>query len=65
MCSGFLLAVGSSGPPENTALTLDRLGRSVSFQARVTGRDVTRGKPDPQVLPSRPTVSASPPPAAP
>jgi beta-phosphoglucomutase len=48
--AGFLLAVGSSGPPENIALTLERLGRSTSFQARVTGRDVTRGKPDPQVF---------------
>jgi beta-phosphoglucomutase len=48
--AGFLLAVGSSGPPENIDLTLERLGRRASFQARVTGRDVTRGKPDPQVF---------------
>lgn len=48
--AGFLLAVGSSGPPENVALVLDRLGRADRFAARVTGNDVTRGKPDPQVF---------------
>jgi beta-phosphoglucomutase len=48
--AGFLLAVGSSGPPENIELSLERLGRSASFRACVTGRDVTRGKPDPQVF---------------
>jgi beta-phosphoglucomutase len=47
---GFLLAVGSSGPPENIALALDKLGRAQRFGAIVTGRDVTRGKPDPQVF---------------
>jgi beta-phosphoglucomutase len=43
-------AGGSSGPPENVELTLDRLGRRRAFVALVTGRDVTRGKPDPQVF---------------
>jgi len=47
---GFLLAVGSSGPPENIELTLERLGRRDRFRGIVTGRDVTRGKPDPQVF---------------
>src|SRR3990170_4167544 len=47
---GFLLAVGSSGPPENIALALDKLGRAEKFAAVVTGQDVTRGKPDPQVF---------------
>lgn len=47
---GFALAVGSSGPPENVALTLECLGRAERFSARVTGADVTRGKPDPQVF---------------
>jgi len=47
---GFLLAVGSSGPPENIDLTLERLGRRDRFRGIVTGRDVTRGKPDPQVF---------------
>jgi beta-phosphoglucomutase len=48
--AGFRLAVGSSGPPENVELTLDCLGRASRFSAIVTGRDVTRGKPDPQVF---------------
>ena len=47
---GFLLAIRSSGPPENVALTLERLGRRSLFSAVVTGMDVTRGKPDPQVF---------------
>ena len=47
---GFALAVGSSAPPENVVLTLDALGRREAFSAIVTGRDVTRGKPDPQVF---------------
>ncbi|MBY0273742.1 HAD family phosphatase [Candidatus Binatia bacterium] len=48
--AGFALAVGSSAPPENVLLTLDGLGRRELFAAVVTGRDVTRGKPDPQVF---------------
>ena len=46
----FLVAVGSSGPPENVAQTLESLGRADRFAVRVTGADVTRGKPDPQVF---------------
>ena len=48
--AGFKLAVGSSGPPENIALTLEKLGRAASFAAAATGADVQRGKPDPQVF---------------
>jgi beta-phosphoglucomutase len=48
--AGFLLAVGSSAPPENLSLSLEKLGRAQQFQAIVTGADVTRGKPDPQVF---------------
>jgi beta-phosphoglucomutase len=48
--AGFLLAVGSSGPPENVAMALEGLGRAQCFGARVTGMEVTRGKPDPQVF---------------
>ncbi len=48
--AGWKLAVGSSGPPENVDLTLDRLGKRDLFSAIVTGMDVTRGKPDPQVF---------------
>jgi beta-phosphoglucomutase len=44
------LAVGSSGPPENVELILERLGKGDLFSAIVTGMDVTRGKPDPQVF---------------
>lgn len=47
---GFLLAVGSSAPPENIDLCLEMLGRRAAFGAVVTGLDVTRGKPDPQVF---------------
>lgn len=48
--TGNLLAVASSGPPENVALVLEKLDRRSSFQAVITGDDVTRGKPDPQVF---------------
>ena len=48
--AGFALAVGSSGPPANVELVLDRLDARVLFDAVVTGADVTRGKPDPQVF---------------
>jgi beta-phosphoglucomutase len=48
--AAFALAVGSSGPPENVELVLYRLGRRSAFTAVITGKDVTRGKPDPQVF---------------
>jgi beta-phosphoglucomutase len=48
--AGFKLGVGSSGPPENIRVTLDKLGRADWFSAIVTGADVQRGKPDPQVF---------------
>lgn len=48
--AGFLLAAGSSGPPENTELALERIGKRKLFRAVVTGRDVQRGKPDPQIF---------------
>jgi beta-phosphoglucomutase len=47
--AGFRLAVGSSGPPENVNLVLERLGRAEAFATIITGNDVTRGKPDPHV----------------
>lgn len=47
---GIRVAVGSSGPPENVDLVLDRLGIRSAVSAVVTGRDVDRGKPDPQVF---------------
>jgi beta-phosphoglucomutase len=48
--AGFWLAVGSSGPPPNVELVLDHLQRRGKFRGVVTGTDVTRGKPDPQVF---------------
>jgi beta-phosphoglucomutase len=48
--AGFRLAVGSSGPPENVDLVLREMDAQSLFQAVVTARDVTRGKPDPQVF---------------
>jgi beta-phosphoglucomutase len=47
---GFLLAVGSSAPPENVSLSLELLRRASEMSTAVTGNDVTRGKPDPQVF---------------
>jgi beta-phosphoglucomutase len=48
--AGFLLAIGSSGPPENVDQVLDKLAIRPLLSAVVTGADVTRGKPDPQVF---------------
>jgi len=48
--SGFALAAGSSGPPENVHLVLDQLRCRDRFDVVVTGTDVTRGKPDPEVF---------------
>jgi beta-phosphoglucomutase len=48
--AGVPLAVGSSGPPENVDLVLSLLGKRPWFASIVTGMDVTRGKPDPQVF---------------
>lgn len=48
--AGFRMAIGSSGPPENVALVIQRLGIGDVLQSRVTGRDVSRGKPDPEVF---------------
>jgi len=48
--AGFLLAVGSSGPPENVRISLEGLGRARLFGATVTGDEVRAGKPDPEVF---------------
>lgn len=48
--AGMVLAVGSSAPPANVKLTLERLGRKQAFSAIVTGSDVRKGKPDPRVF---------------
>ena len=44
------IAVGSSAPKENVQLVLDRLGVRDHVHVVVTGEDVQRGKPDPQVF---------------
>jgi beta-phosphoglucomutase len=48
--AGFRIAVGSSGPGENVRLAIERLGIGGRLSAIVTGNDVKRGKPDPQVF---------------
>lgn len=48
--AGVPLAVGSSAPPPNVQLTLDQFNLNGRFQTLVTGHDVTRGKPDPEVF---------------
>ncbi len=48
--AGAILGVGSSGPPENVMLVLEAMGIQDLLSAVVTGADVTRGKPDPEVF---------------
>jgi beta-phosphoglucomutase len=48
--AGFRLAVGSSGPRENIELVLDALGVADRFGAVISGWDVERGKPHPEVF---------------
>lgn len=48
--AGVPVALGSSGPPENVALVLERLGIRPRLAALVTGAEVRRGKPDPEVF---------------
>ena len=47
---GIKMAIASSTPPENAQLVLGSLGIVNLFQAIVTSRDVTEGKPSPQVF---------------
>jgi len=48
--AGFALAIGSSGPPENIEVALRGLGRTGLFDAIVSGLEVVRGKPEPEVF---------------
>jgi HAD superfamily hydrolase (TIGR01509 family) len=48
--AGLRIAVGSSGPPENIELVCAEMGLHPYLSGIVTGRDVQRGKPDPQVF---------------
>jgi len=47
---GFKVGIGSSGPPENVRLVIEKLNLDGLLDGVVTGMDVTRGKPDPQVF---------------
>jgi beta-phosphoglucomutase len=47
---GVKLAIGSSGPRENLALTVTECGLDGRFSAIISLEDITRGKPDPQVF---------------
>jgi beta-phosphoglucomutase len=47
---GWLQAVGSSAPPGNLELLLGLTNTRHYFSAVVTGEDVRRGKPDPEVF---------------
>ncbi len=47
---GIPIAVGSSAPPENVELVSEQLGLNPFLSGKVTGWDVQRGKPDPQVF---------------
>lgn len=47
---GARLAIGSSGPPENIAMVCEAMGIGNAFNAIVTGADVKRGKPEPDVF---------------
>ena len=49
-CAGLRLAVGSSGPPENIRLVCEEMNLTGWMSAIITGMDVERGKPDPQVF---------------
>jgi beta-phosphoglucomutase len=48
--AGFVVAAGSSGPPGNVLLILEQLQRIDKFGAVITGVDVQRGKPEPEVF---------------
>jgi beta-phosphoglucomutase family hydrolase len=47
---GFSMALASSAPMENIQLVIRGLGIESSFQAIVSGKEVTEGKPSPQVF---------------
>ena len=47
---GVCLAVGSSGPRQNIELMLDAMGVRALIPVVITGDDVSRGKPHPEVV---------------
>jgi beta-phosphoglucomutase len=48
--AGYVLAIGSSGPPENIELVLQQSGLRRYFAATVNGLEVQRGKPAPDIF---------------
>jgi len=48
--AGYILAVGTSGPPENLELVLQETGMGGYFAATVNGFDVQNGKPAPDIF---------------
>ena len=48
--AGFSMGIGSSGPPENVDVIRRHLRNAGLFKAQVSGMDVTRGKPHPEVF---------------
>jgi len=48
--AGFVMGIGSSGPPENVRAVLDCLPNAACISAVVNGMDVTVGKPHPDVF---------------
>ena len=47
---GYAMAIGSSGAPENIQVVLECLPGAECFGATVNGREVTRGKPVPEIF---------------
>jgi len=48
--AGFVMAIGSSGPPENVRTILECLPNADRIAATVDGTQVTHGKPHPEVF---------------
>ena len=48
--AGWRVAVGSSAPRENVALSIELLGTGPVIDVAVSGEDVRRGKPEPDVF---------------
>ena len=47
---GIPMAIGSSGPPKNVAVAIKQLGAENMIRTAITGADVVRGKPHPDVF---------------
>ena len=48
--AGAILAIGSSGSPENVRTVLQMLPGGEYFKATTNAKEITRGKPDPEVF---------------